>query len=77
MELHYRKAVIITKLLKNTVLEAEKKRRSGEKPERKLIPPIPRNARRTANPTMQRKEDVGALRPRWFAATAPVAQWDL
>ena len=60
MELHYRKAVIITKLLKNTVLEAEKKRRSAEKPERKLIPPSPAthvalqtppcNARRTLGP---------------------------
>ena len=31
VEFRYRKAVIITKLLKNTVLEVEKKRRSGKK----------------------------------------------
>ena len=39
VEFHCRKAVIITKLLKNTVLEVEKKRRSGKKQGRKLSPP--------------------------------------
>ncbi|KAM7236734.1 hypothetical protein CapIbe_012406 [Capra ibex] len=38
VKFHYRKAVIITKLLKNTVLEVEKKRPSGKKQERKLSP---------------------------------------
>ena len=39
VEFHYYKAVIIAKLLKNTVLEVEKKRRSGKKQGRKLSPP--------------------------------------
>ena len=34
VEFHYCKAVIITKLLKNMVLEVEKKRHSGKKQER-------------------------------------------
>ena len=41
VEFHYCKAVIITKLLKNMVLEVEKKRHSGKKQERKLSPPPP------------------------------------
>ena len=63
VEFHYRKAVIITKLLKNTVLKVEKKRCSG-KSRRENLAPTPCNASCTANPIMQREEDAGALRPR-------------
>ena len=38
VEFHYCKAVIITKLLKNTVLEVEKKRRSGKSRRENLAP---------------------------------------
>ena len=41
VEFHYRKAVIITKLLKNTVLKVEKKRCSGKSRREKLAPDPP------------------------------------
>lgn len=63
MEFHYRKAVIIAKLLKNTVLEVEKKRRSGEKPERKLSPPAPATHVALQTPSCNARRTLGLYGP--------------
>jgi len=59
VEFHYRKAVIITKLLKNTVLEVQKKMRSGKKQERKLRPPPPATQVALETPSCNARRTLG------------------
>ena len=59
VEFHYRKAVIITKLLKNTVLEVQKKRRSGKKQERKLRTPPPATQVALQTPSCNARRTLG------------------
>ena len=63
VEFHYYKAVIIAKLLKNTVLEVEKKRHSGKKQERKLSPPPPATHVALQTPSCNARRTLGLYGP--------------